>query len=79
MNTEIKQTHLAVMREIVAFIQDRGWDVQSLEISRHEKGTGFAEPQQEEWQEKKYHWFLNIRTGPKDEEDELPKQTLVPK
>ena len=76
MNTEIKQAHLVIMQEIVAFIQERGWYVQGLEISRLERGQHVGEPTTEEWQEKQYNWFLRIQTGPR-EENEMPEEAKV--
>jgi len=76
MNTEIKQAHLAIMQEIVTFIQERGWYVQGLEINRHERGNHVGEPSTEEWQQKQYNWFLRIQTGPKEEE-EMPEREKV--
>jgi len=73
MNTQIKQSHLVIMQEILAFIQERGWDLKTIEIRRYEKGEYDEEEKSDEWRKKNYKWYLCIETEPRDQ-DKLPKR-----
>ena len=73
MNTQIKQSHLVIMQEILAFIQERGWDVRAIEIRRYVQGADPDDVTKDDWKAKEYKWYLNIETEPLDQE-KLPER-----
>jgi len=75
--TPITNEHLVVMQKIVNFVQDLGWDIQGVDISRYSDSDGpFGETDGEEWKGKSHKWYLALRTSPRDEE-ELEKKVKV--
>ena len=73
MNTEITQAHLVIMQELVAFIQERGWAIREIDIRRYPEGEESLEPGEGDWKEKRYKWYLNIETEPRDQ-DKMPER-----
>lgn len=60
---------MAIMQKIVIFIQEQGWEITTLEISRYNAAEDHFGPRPEKWEKEDAVWALSISTKPKRAED----------
>jgi len=68
----ITSEHLKIMQQIVAFIQEIGWDIDGLEITRYTKYG--VQTEEDEWKGDKRCWRIGFSVAPRDEEELLVRK-----
>jgi hypothetical protein len=70
----ITSQHLLIAQKIVSFVQEQGWDITGLEITRYNERNHplLGEDEGESWKGAKMKWHLHISTAPRDNEEVVP-------
>lgn len=76
----VTSDHMQIMQRIVAFVQEQGWEIRTVNIQREREGLSIFSGGEalEEWKKSgmPHRWNLMIECGPRPEK-ELQERKLI--
>lgn len=75
----ITNQHLVIAQRIISFVQEQGWDIETVSIERYdERDNPFVgRVEGDDWKGAKIKWALRLSVAPKDEA-EVKKNVPTP-